>query len=118
MRRVIVESPYAGGWFVRRGNIRYARACLRDCLTRGETPLASHLLYTQRGVLRDGINNERKMGIEAGHAWIPVADAIVVYVDRGVSAGMERGIKFAEAHGIPIEQRSIHGGLSRGAERL
>ena len=42
MRRVIVESPYAGD--VER-NIAYVRAAMRDCLMRGEAPLASHLLY-------------------------------------------------------------------------
>ena len=49
MRRVIIESPYAG--FVKR-NEDYARECLRDSLMRGEAPIASHLLYTQPGVLR------------------------------------------------------------------
>ena len=53
---VIVESPYAGD--VER-NERYARACIRDCLLRGEAPFASHLLYTQAGVLDDTIKEER-----------------------------------------------------------
>lgn len=42
MRRVIVESPYAGD-VIR--NVEYARAAMRDCLQRGEAPFASHLLY-------------------------------------------------------------------------
>ena len=52
MTRVIVESPYAGDI---EKNMRYLRACIRDCLLRGETPYASHALYTQDGVLRDDI---------------------------------------------------------------
>ena len=40
-RRVIVESPYAGDIET---NVAYARAALRDCLSRGEAPIASHLL--------------------------------------------------------------------------
>ena len=59
MRRVIVESPYAGNV---EGNIEYARACVRDSLARGEAPIASHLLYTQCGVLRDELATERAMG--------------------------------------------------------
>lgn len=33
MRRVIVESPYAGDI---EKNVTYARAAIRDCLSRGE----------------------------------------------------------------------------------
>ncbi|MEK7211264.1 MAG: hypothetical protein AAB731_01390 [Patescibacteria group bacterium] len=43
MQRVILESPFSGD--VKR-NIAYARACIRDCLRRGEAAIASHLLYT------------------------------------------------------------------------
>lgn len=46
MRRVIVESPYAGEV---EANVTYARACVRDCVLRGEAPIASHLLFTQPG---------------------------------------------------------------------
>jgi hypothetical protein len=65
MRRVILESPFAGD--VER-NVRYARACVRDSLLRGEAPIASHLLYTQPGVLNDDIEAERQHGIDAGLA--------------------------------------------------
>ncbi|MGV1079701.1 MAG: hypothetical protein ACOYD1_07595 [Candidatus Nanopelagicales bacterium] len=40
MRPVLVESPYAGD--VER-NVRYAWACLRNSLLRGEAPLRSGL---------------------------------------------------------------------------
>jgi hypothetical protein len=39
----------------------------------GEAPIASHLLYTQPGVLRDEIPEERRHGIDAGLAWGAVA---------------------------------------------
>ncbi|MEK7414304.1 MAG: hypothetical protein AAB263_13395, partial [Planctomycetota bacterium] len=80
MRLVIVESPYAGD--VER-NVTYARAALADCLARGEAPIASHLLYTQPGVLDDLIPEQRTQGIQAGLAWARVADAAVFYVDHG-----------------------------------
>jgi len=85
MRLVILESPYAGDV---EGNVLYARACLRDSLLRGEAPIASHLLYTQAGVLDDALPVERVLGIDAGLAWRKVAQAAVFYVDLGWSNGM------------------------------
>jgi hypothetical protein len=104
MRRVILESPYAGDI---EGNVAYARACLRDSLARGESPIASHLLYTQPGVLRDDDKDERRWGIIAGLAWVPVADATVVYTDLGISPGMKFGIARAEALSQPVEYRRL-----------
>lgn len=106
MKLVIVESPYAGN--VER-NVAYARQCIKDCLRRGEAPIASHLLYTQVGILDDGKRDERAQGIKAGHAWVPVADAVVVYTDRGVTVGMEQGIKQAERYDVPVEYRTLEG---------
>lgn len=103
-RLVVLESPYAGDV---EANVDYARRCVRDCLRRGEAPIASHLLYTQPGVLRDAEPEERRLGIAAGHAWIPAAQALAVYADRGVSRGMEAGITTARAAGVPVEFRSL-----------
>lgn len=109
VRRVIVESPYgaASAEAIRR-NIEYARACVRDCLERGESPIASHLLYTQPGVLRDEIPEERTWGMEAGWAWMQVADAVVVYIDYGISRGMQQGIEAADKANIPVEMRELN----------
>ena len=85
MRRVIIESPYAGDI---EKNLTYLRRCLRDSLSRGEAPFASHGLYTQVGVLNDNDPEERKKGIEAGYAWWPGAATIVFYTDLGWSSGM------------------------------
>lgn len=104
MRRVIVESPYAGDI---EANVAYAREALRDCLKRGEAPIASHLLYTQPGVLDDGVPFERQKGIDAGLAWGVVAEATVVYTDRGISVGMAYGIEAAKSAGRPIEYRKL-----------
>lgn len=104
MKLVILETPYAGDIDA---NLNYARACLRDCLLRGEAPIASHLLYTQPGVLDDDVPVERQQGIEAGLAWRRVADASVVYIDRGISQGMKIGIKTALNAGMPVEYRRL-----------
>ena len=104
-RRVILETPFAGD--IER-NLRYARACMRDCLLRGEAPYASHLLYTQEGVLDDNSREERKLGIEAGFLWREPADATVVYRDWGISGGMQLGIEDAEQKGRPVEYRNLY----------
>lgn len=83
MRRVIVESPYAGDI---RLNLLYLKFCLRDCLLRGEAPFASHGLYI--GSLNDELPHERELGITAGYAWRSVAEHSVFYVDLGFSRGM------------------------------
>lgn len=103
-KRVIVETPYAGDVET---NLRYLRACMRDCLLRGEAPFASHALYTQEGVLDDTVPSEREHGIQAGFAWRRVAELTVVYTDRGISRGMQYGIDHATATGSPIEFRSL-----------
>lgn len=103
-RLVIVESPFAGDVET---NTAYARAALHDCLSRGEAPLASHLLYTQPGVLNDDVPEERVWGIEAGLAWSNVAEATVVYDDLGISRGMKYGIERAEREGRPVEYRQL-----------
>ena len=104
MRLVIIESPYAGD--VER-NTEYARACVRDSLERDEAPIASHLLYTQPGILNDEVAVERQWGIDAGLAWRAVAEASVVYTDHGITRGMEYGITAAENAGITVEYRKI-----------
>lgn len=101
MKKVILESPYAV--FVER-NIQYARMCVKDSLHRGESPIASHLLYTQDGILDDLIPEERKLGIDAGLEWKSVADLHVFYVDYGYSSGMKYAM---ENSTLPIEVRKI-----------
>ncbi len=104
MRLVILESPFAGNTD---RNIQYARRALRDSLLRGEAPIASHLLYTQPGVLDDNIPEERAMGIDAGLAWRSAAEGTVVYTDFGITSGMQYGIQKAEESGLPVEYRTL-----------
>lgn len=102
MKRVILESPYAGD--VER-NLAYAHRCIRDSLSRGEAPIASHLLYT--GALDDAVPSDRERGIAAGLAWLPAVSASVVYCDLGISEGMTQGIAAAKRAGVNVEYRMI-----------
>lgn len=104
MIRVILESPYAGD--IER-NVKYARMAVRDSLRRGEAPIASHLLYTQDGILKDEVPEERQWGIDAGLAWKEVATKHVFYIDYGYSSGMEYAKQYATKNNILIEERRI-----------
>ena len=105
MKRVVVESPFAGE--IRR-NIIYARFAMHDCLVNhGESPYASHLLYTQEHVLRDELPDERKLGIEAGFVWRNVADQSNFYVDLGTSSGMDLGMQDCIEKGKLYDVRTL-----------
>lgn len=106
---VILESPFAGpDRATIDANVAYARSCMRDALIRGEHPLASHLLYTQRGILDDSVPHERQRGIEAGLAWRRVAHGAVFYYDRGWSPGMLAAREVYEREQFPILLRSLY----------
>lgn len=125
-RRVILESPFAGpDPAAVEANVAYARRALGDSLSRGEAPIASHLLLTQDGVLDDTVPAERELGINAGLAWRRVAEGSVVYIDRGVSRGMKYGVEAARKAGLAVDTRSLgkeftpsRQGASGDADRL
>jgi len=109
MKLVIIESPLSAP--TREGieeNKKYARACMSDSLNRYEAPFASHLLYDQTGILDDLVLHERERGMQAGFAWGSKADLVAVYIDRGISNGMRRGIDFYVAAGLQVEYRRIY----------
>ena len=103
-RRVIVESPWRGD--VAR-NRRYAIAAIKDCLRRYEAPFASHVLYTE--ALDDSVPLQRELGMECGEFWGSVAHMVAVYIDLGISEGMQRGIDLARRRNQTIEFRTIPG---------
>lgn len=101
---VIVESPYAGDVDL---NMRYLRACLRDCILRGESPYASHGLLTQPGVLDDLDPEQRALGIAAGFAWREAAAVTVFYTNLGWSNGMRAALRDCIDRGLPHELRGL-----------
>lgn len=108
VRLVNIESPYSGkDKFEIQENTEYARACVKDCLSRGEAPIASHLLYTQPGVLDDKNPDERMLGMQAGFAWNKKAEATIVYTDLGITRGMTKGIERAVVDNRKIEFRKL-----------
>lgn len=101
----VIESPYAGDVET---NVAYARAAMADSLRRGEAPYASHLLYTQPGILDDKDPAQRELGIACGFEWARhAATQTAIYLDLGWSSGMLKGIEAAERHGRTIVVRYI-----------
>lgn len=108
MKLVILESPFAGNTDL---NLKYANACIADCLARGESPIASHVTLTQ--ALDDDDPDQRSLGLKAGWAWYRVAEACVTYGDLGISAGMLSGMSAAEGAGVPVEYRVLGGAWAK-----
>lgn len=111
---VIIESPFMGltegddnAPHSQSFNIRYARAAIRDSVLRGEAPFASHLLYTQPGILRDEVNEERELGMDLGWHIMRRSNYVVAYGDLGFSSGMIRGLKAALDAGLKIKMRFL-----------
>jgi hypothetical protein len=119
LRVVALESPYhSEDPKILKRNIAYAIQASKHSLTLGDVPFPSHLIFTQLvkpdgsvGYVHDGIVDEfggsREKVIEATQAVRQRCDAIVMYVDFGVSNGMAYAAEFARKHGIPIEERRL-----------
>lgn len=106
MKLTIIESPFFNkNVNIIKYNVAYAKLCMKDSLDRNEAPFLSHLLYTS--VLDDNIPFERNFGINAGLEWGKVAHKTVVYLDLGISQGMEYGIENAKNNNREIEYRNL-----------
>ena len=109
---VLIESPYRGrGYSSLDLNLRYARACMRDSILRGESPFASHLLYTQEGILDDKKPEERNRGMRAGWDWGEHAVLSATYIDLIDDwehfVGIAQGVVRARHVNRPVEFRNL-----------
>lgn len=89
MRPVVIESPYSGCFPLNRA---YLAACIRDAISRRETPYCSHGLLTW-WVLDDTRPEDRAVGLDAAFQMtIAILGAAgsthALYVDLGESSGM------------------------------
>jgi hypothetical protein len=111
MKRVVIESPFAAGPRAERAEVdrldnqAYTARLGRFLCLRGDAPYASHLVLTH--FLEDMIASERQLGIDLGLAWGLCGQLTVVGVDRGISRGMEYGIKAARDAGRAVEWVSL-----------
>jgi hypothetical protein len=108
---VCVESPFGGDVAL---NVQYADACMYDSFTRGEAPFLGHLLYTR--VLDDALSPDRTRGVNAHLAWLRRSDYVAVYVDLGVSPGMQLAIDLAAKLGLPCPRRTLGEGWQQSVK--
>ncbi len=103
---VILESPYKGD--VER-NEAYALRCVADSLSRNEAPHAGRLVYTR--VLDDNVPEQRAAGIDAHCAFIACVPRMVLYIDYGITDGMQLALYRAHDEQKAIEFRKIGTGV-------
>lgn len=101
MKRVNLESPMRSceHW---QG---YLKLCMQDSISRGEAPFASHAMYPF--FLNDDRTEERELGIEMGMEYLVKAQAVVFYVDHGMSPGMLVALDRALEYKKRVEFRCI-----------
>jgi hypothetical protein len=93
---VLIESPYRNG--DRSRNLRYLAWCEYDAFSRGEFPIASHGNCTAY-VLED--DEHRAKGFAWRDAVRGACDAVIFYVDLGMSDGQKLAMEQDEAVGVP-----------------
>lgn len=102
----LIESPFSAvneRELVR--NVYYTMLAVRDSLERGEAPYASHLFFTQ--MLDDTNQRDRDLGIIAGLDIGKFAKKSALYLDLGLSKGMEYGVKKANIEGRELIERQL-----------
>jgi hypothetical protein len=108
-RLVVIESPWAGLGAGEKAT-NYLRQCIRDSLSRGEIPWASHAMLAHTRALYEEDEDQRAEGLEINRAMIMhYAQLVAFYIDHGMSAGMKLARQWAGMHGVRIEERKIYG---------
>lgn len=112
-----LASPWRATEFAAQGhNKRYARKVLRHAIFNNKVAVAPHLLYPQ--VLVDGIETERRTGLDLCKDLLRICDELCIYIDLGISPGMEEELKYAKWLDLPIVYYSIeHWHLPRGHDQ-
>jgi hypothetical protein len=114
VRRIYIASPFNGETVEEiRQNIIYGRLAMLDSLARGEAPYLSHLLYTQVWAETPEL---RERGLAAGDAWRVVCEGVALYVDLGLTSGMQRAKAYAEGRleTMSCESRTLDDVIGRG----
>jgi hypothetical protein len=124
LRPVVYESPFAStdlDTFAR--NIAYARLLIREGATGyNEAGIASHVIWTQPGILRDTVESERNLGIACGIVFANMAKQGIIGhiygIDLGWSKGMLKSKEYVLANGGEIVERRLAGAGERFYSRL
>lgn len=111
MTKIVIESPYkATDIYSVQDNVTFARRICRYAILHGYAPYASHLFYTQPGILDDDIPHERTLGISAGLVWSSQAHEVwfcLRPIETEMSAGMQNALLYAERRGALIRRMTF-----------
>lgn len=102
-KRIFVVSPLApSNIHSFDANVDLAKRLCRAVVLDGHAPMAPHLLYPL--FLNENDEEERKIGISAGLAWLTMAQEVWAYATdfNAASRGMKQEIDFAGQLGIKI----------------
>jgi hypothetical protein len=106
MRRVILEVPYTGwSWH----HLAYAQSCMDDCLAHRDAPMVGHLLYPPRF---------GPSAMDAALAWESTCQALVLYLDLGMTHNMRQAIVRAVECQRPVELRVLQSDNEPLARRI
>lgn len=100
-RAIVIESPFKDEPMA----LHYLGECVKDSISRGEAPFASHGFYTRW--LEDSDPTQRDQGIDCQLALIRATQFAVFYTDLGISRGMQEALQFCNRFGISIEFREL-----------
>lgn len=103
--RVVVISPlrertWEGKKYTQSDNMARAFRLAGQLCAAGFAPFAPHGFYTH--FLDDTKPEDRRAGMEAGGAWLAVAQAGLIDATLGVSGGMAGEIELCSKLGVPL----------------
>lgn len=105
-KAVLIVSPFMAEDYSQSAKmVRYALRATRDSINKAESPLATHLFYSDVLSTRNPI--ERDLGLQAQLTWMKGCDIIAIYIDFGITPAMQVVINAAKLRNKRIEYRTI-----------
>lgn len=95
---VYIASPYAGDTDA---NIAFAKQAALYAMSKHYVPFVPHLQFP--AFLNDNIPSQRTLGIQANLELLRRCDELWVFDYKGISAGMQQEITYANQHSIPVK---------------
>ncbi len=105
-RLVVIECPWNPENTAETNNqLRYANYCIKDSIRNIESPYLGYIQLSE--ILNARISYDRDVAYLCHVSWIPVADALAVYIDHGITPSMQMAINIAKVKNKRVEYRTI-----------
>lgn len=99
---VYIAAPYAGDV---EANVAFAKQAALYAMSAHCVPFVPHLQFP--AFLDDNVPNQRALGIQANLELLRRCDELWVFNYKGISAGMQQEITYADQHSIPVKYISL-----------